>query len=107
MYKLINGQLLQFTEVVTTKQTALVTTTVATVIGHSVGDETIEFNTIPIREDREGFNAELHYTDGQLVWVYTPMETTESRVGKLESETETIKLALAELVELITGKDTD
>ncbi|MNO28119.1 hypothetical protein D3C76_180060 [compost metagenome] len=69
MYKLVNGQLLQIIEVVTPNQTSLITTTVCPVIGYD-SDVPIDFETMPEKEDQPGKTAELHYIEGNLVWVY-------------------------------------
>lgn len=86
MYKLVSGQLLQITEVVTSSQTAVVTTPLYPVVGYDL-EEPIEFENYPEKEERQGKIAGLHFKDGQLVWVYTDepeKELTETDVIALQ-----------------------
>jgi hypothetical protein len=102
MYKLLNGQLLQLLEVVTPHQTALVTTTVCQVIGYDMSVP-LDFETIPQKDEPNGSQAELHYVDGELVWIYKTSVTTEMRISRIEEEGAELKQAIAELTMMIAA----
>ncbi|MBP1907070.1 uncharacterized protein YqfB (UPF0267 family) [Paenibacillus turicensis] len=82
MYKLVSGQLYKIEKIPTSTQNAVITTPLYPVVGYDL-EEPIEFDSYPEKEEREGKVAELHYKEGQLIWVYTnepEKELTETDV---------------------------
>ncbi|MNP06211.1 hypothetical protein D3C76_981840 [compost metagenome] len=101
-YELANGKLTLVEEITTPKQTAIVRTAVCNVVGYDSNEELI-FDTVPEREERDGYIAELHYTNGQLIWVYSaPQLSIIDRMSNVESDLQTTNNALAEVLFYLT-----
>ncbi len=101
-YELVNGLLTKVEEIPTPKQTAIIRTTVCNVVGYD-SDVIIRFSTIPDPEERDGYVAEMHYTNGELNLVYIAVPLPiDQRVSNVETELDTTRNALAEVLFYLT-----